>query len=307
MILSASDLALLRSQPHLSNVYLSIFQPKTVMACQVNNASGTKGDRTIYYDSVTTGSYTSIEADMTMLIGSTAGASDIGKIRVRSAGTGSFLVAENSDIQWADNLYLTVLDYIDIVPIFQRLVETGKGDEVDMIIYKDYDIAYTNQNSVLGTFVNAGPHRAIFRDGGVAQVYYSASGTYNVNGSTLTYYWAFEGGSPSGANGMVPGYVSYNAAGHYRTRLIVSGSAGESDVTYRYLSVYDRPNEGPFLPIMEFEVSQLEGSRQGNGYTANIAVHQILPTLQDNALVVIFTDDWYGNTKVSLGGNTLNN
>ena len=306
MILTGSDVALLHSRPHRTNLYMSIYQPKTVMSCRITG-SVTWDERTIpYYNRTSTGTYLNVEADMTMLVGSSAGASDIGRIRTRSAGSGSFVVAENSDIHWQNGQYITILDYVDANPIFHHLV-ISSGSEPDVSFYMDYDIPYTNQNTVYGTLPNMGPHRALFLDGGSGTVYYTSSGTYNVNGSSLLYFWNFEGGNPATYNGAVPGLVTYTAPGHYRTRLIISGSAGESDVAYRYISVYNRPGEGSFIPILEFELTSLEGSRSGNGYTANITVHQVLQSLPDEALVIVFADDWYGGTKKSLGGNSPNN
>ena len=304
MILSDADLLTLRTRPHSTRLHLSIYQPSTLLACQVNDAAIARGARTITYDNVTAGSYLNVEADVTMLIGTSAGASDVGNIRVRSITSSVVTVAENSDIDWADDLYLTILNYVDVRPIFTRIIQ-NPADEENVIFYKDYDIEYTNQNSVLGSFPCAGPHRAAFLEGGTASLYWSASGTANVNGDAMTYAWEFEGGTPTGSVVNTPGYVTYDAPGHYRTKLVVS-NAGGSDTTYRYVSIYNRQGEGTSNPILKWEISEFSGSRAEGGYTARIKIWETIPTLQDNALVVIFADDWYGSANQSLGGNALN-
>jgi len=304
MILSDADLLTLRTRPHSTRLHLSIYQPSTLLACQVNDAAIVRGARTITYDNVTAGSYLNVEADVTMLIGTSAGASDVGNIRVRSITSSVVTVAENSDIDWADDLYLTILNYVDVRPIFTRIIQ-NPADEENVIFYKDYDIEYTNQNSVLGSFPCAGPHRAAFLEGGTASLYWSASGTANVNGDAMTYAWEFEGGTPTGSVVNTPGYVTYDAPGHYRTKLVVS-NAGGSDTTYRYVSIYNRQGEGTSNPILKWEISEFSGSRAEGGYTARIKIWETIPALQDNALVVIFADDWYGSANQSLGGNALN-
>ena len=58
--ITPSELALLRSRPHETTLWLSIYQPDTVLACQVSGTHA-KGDRVINYDNVTDGSYLLIE------------------------------------------------------------------------------------------------------------------------------------------------------------------------------------------------------------------------------------------------------
>lgn len=293
MILSASNLAILRQQPHNTKLYLSVYQPTTVMACTLNTGTVGRGDRTIPYVSVTTGSISNVEADYTLLVGTTAGARDVGTVRIRSGTASTFLVAENSDIQWSAGQYLTVLKYVDIWPVYP-VIDNSTDPEVP-VFYKDTDVPYTNQNSILGSFPVMGCHQAI-KTGGNA--YWSASGTYNVLGDSLAYTWEFEGGSPATSSAKTPGLVSYAAAGNYVTKLTVSGSSGGVDVSYRYVIVEDNPS------VLKWELTSLRGSRAEGGYIASVKVYQILDSIKDGALVMIWADDTYGATKVSLGGNS---
>lgn len=306
-VLSQAETTLLRTRPHQTKLWLSVFQPTVVLACLVNDAGIARGERVITYDTVSTGSYTNIQADYVMLIGTSAGASDIGRIRVRSATSTQITVAENSDIAWANNQFLTVLKYIDIVPIYPRIIQ-DPAKATNVIFYKDYDIAYTNQNSVLGSFICMTDHKAGFRDpaSGVYQAYWTASGTYNVKGESLAYSWEFEGGSPSTFVGLEPGYVNYATPGHYQAKITVTGSSA-NDVSYRYVSVYDRPEAGTNVPILRWQLSDWSNARDGGTASAKIRIYDNIDIVQANSLIVIFADEWYGNTQISLGGNAKNN
>lgn len=304
MRLSSANLELLRTKPQGTRLSLSIFQPRIIFQARVNNSSATRGDRSIIYDTVSLGSFTAIESGFTLLIGSTAGAQDIGKLRIRSATSSVILVSENSNIDWADNLFLTVLRYVELWPIFPRII-TDPADDENVIFYKDYDIPYTNQNSILGTFLNIGPHRAVFLDGGSAPVYYSSTGTFNLLGNSLNYNWAFEGGTPTGSSSAVPGFISYSTPGHYVTRCIVSGSSGAIDTRYSYVSIYDKIGQGSSTPVISWEMGNLNGSRDEGGYKVNIKVYEEVD-IDENSVVVLFADDWYGSTNQSLGGNYPN-
>jgi hypothetical protein len=212
------------------------------------------------------------------------------------------IVSENNNIPWADDIYLTVLDFYELWPIYPRIIQDPSNAE-NVIFYKDYDVAYTNQNTLLGTYVNAGPHRAALLDpaSGLASIYYSSTGTYNLKGNTLTYDWFFEGATVTGSTSADPGYLTYNTPGHYVTRLIVTDSAGASDVTYRYVSIYNQANP----PIQRWEIDSLQGSRGEGGYSVSLKLFDIAP-IEGNSVVVIFGENEYGNTQANLGGNYPN-
>jgi len=244
---------------------------------------------------------------MVMLVGTTPGGDDKGRIRVRSAGATEIEVAENSHINWADDDYITVLKYTEIIPVFPYNIQDPANEE-NAIFYKIWDVAYTNQNSILGTFINMGPHHAGFIDGGSLQVYYSASGTSNLLGDALTYSWIFEGATVTGTASHTPGYVSYTTPGFYQTMLTVTSASGRVDKAVRYVAAYDRPEAGTHVPITQFTVSSISGNRDGGGYSTQVKISQTIDRnkIKDGALVVIFGEDWYGDTKQSFGGNALN-
>lgn len=302
MQLTPAEFELLRTRPQTTKLYLSIFQPVAIFKAQVNNLSAAKGDRVITFDNTSLGLYTYIQDGMTMWVGTTPGGMELGKIRVRSATSTQITVSENSDIVWADNAYLTIFRYWELWPVYPRIIQDPSNDE-NVIFYKDYDIPYTNQNSILGTYINAGPHRAALLDpaSGQARVYYSTTGTYNILGSSLNYNWFFEGATVTGSSSAVPGYITYNTPGHYVTRLSISGSNGSVDTTYRYVSIYNDANP----PIQKWELNSLQGSRDEGGYTASIKVFEIIP-IQEHAVVVIFGQNEYGDTQRNLGGNFPN-
>lgn len=299
--LSAPNLELARTKPQSTELSLSVFQPRTVLSATVNGTV-VAGSITIPF-TTSSGSYLAVEAGMTLLVGTSAGARDVGKLRVRSLTSGNIVVAENSGITWTGK-YLTVLRHFEVWPVYPRIIPDPSNDE-NVIFYKDYDIAYTNQNSILGTFVCAGTHKAGFVGD---TFYYSSSGTTNLVSSALTYDWAFEGGSVTGSTSATPGYVAYNTPGHYVTRLIVTAANGAVDTTYRYVSIYNKAPSTTNLPIQKWSIDALSGSRGEGGFTTSIKiVNETPPQVYDGDVIVLWSEDWYGNTKQSLGGNSENN
>ena len=229
-------------------------------------------------------------------------------MRARFADATTITVAENSDINWQDDLYLSVLRFWEINAVYPRMYVPDPSDPTQQIWYKDYDTVYTNQNSTLGTFICMGSHYAGFMDTatGTCGVYYSASGSYNLNNEAISYFWSFEGGTPSTSNLKTPGIVQYGTPGHYTTQLLVSGTTAGGDASYRHISIYNRPDEGTNVPILNWELLSLDGTRDSGGYQGRIKIRENIEDVVDGALIVIFADDTYGTTKQSIGGNSSN-
>lgn len=301
---TAAELALLRTQPQQTRLYLSIFEPQTVFQAQVNDASIAKGDRVITYDSGV-GNYLDVTGGMTMYVGTSAGAKDKGEIWLRKAPSATEItVGENSHINWADDDYLTIVNFYQIWPVYPRYVQDGEN----ITVYKYYDIGYVDENEDLGSFVVMGSHYAGFIDPstGTAQVYWDASESENVIGVTgTTYLWSFEGGTPTGSTSITPGWVTYDTPGHYYALLTTTEPIGNNDdYGVRQVSIYDRPGYGSSNPILKWGLDEFTGSRDEGGYTARVWVKEDVSSVTDGALVVIFADDTYGNTQQSIGGNS---
>jgi hypothetical protein len=298
--LTAAQTEIIRRHPQRTELYLSIYQPKTLVQFQITGTYSS-GEIELTYINVVTGSYTGVPANVSALIGTTQGASNVATLRVRSITATDVTFAEN-EIVWQNGQWVTIIDQVDVQAIYPRIIQDPNDDE-NVIFYKDYDIPYTNQNTIYGSFPCAGPHRAGNLATGTHSVFYSATGTYNVKGDSLTYSWFFEGATVTGSTALTPGLIHYKNPGHFRTRLLVTSSSGATDTTYRYVSIYPEGGNG-----LVWELSGFDGSRSESGYTVSLRVMAGMGfDVRPNALVVIYADDYYGADKISLGGNAIGN
>lgn len=300
----------IRYRPHRTRLWLGIYQPTTIAVAKIGSGhSKADVELTVTWES---GDYSLIREGMTAYIGTTSGGVDKGRIRVREAGATTIKVAENA-ITWQENQYLTVVEYFEPWSVFPRI--TLDSDNVPTF-YKDYDIAYTNQNQIFDPVVCLGPHHAGFLETGTHSVWYTHSGTYDptpdaphITGSTFEWYFGDEGFvDPTGTTDQEPGWVHYHSGGHYTTRLTVTTAAGKSFTGYRHVQIYDRPGEGPNRPFTQFGIENLEGSRGDGGYEATFWVREEAgySQIKDGALVVVFSDDWQGSDRGAIGGNAEN-
>lgn len=304
---TAAEQLLLDNPYHRTELYLSIFEPELAMICQVTGSYSTANQTIDYYNPVsgTSANVTDYHFQVA-LIGTSPNSEDIGRTWVRSATASTIRFVESDHIDWSSATYITILKYTEIIPVFPRIIQDPSNEE-NVIFYKIWDVAYTDQNSILGTFVCMGSHYAGFRDpnSGEAQVYWSASGTSNVIGDNLTYLWEFEGGDPTGSTSHTPGNVSYDTPGHYRTLLTTTSDSGREDTSIRYVSIYDRPGNGNNPPILKWEFMELGGNRDSIGYNCRIKVQEHIEEtkLRDGSLVIIFGDDYYGNVRVGVNNS----
>lgn len=279
-----------RQQPHRVEPHLGVFVPPVVIAAQVNSPSIAKGALTIPYNNVTQGSYLAVEYDMTMYVGSTPGGKDLGRVRVRSATSSQFTIAENDHIKWSDDVYVTVVRFWEVWGVYP-FIDMDNGSPV---FYKDRDIAYTNQNVQMDPIMHAGAHRALFEH---ESVNWSSSGSFSPVGASLTgYNWHFQGGVPTGSTSAHPNNINYPEAGFFTTKLTGTDSNGKSYSTYRHVMVFDTPTGN--IKNWGFE-SPPAGDRGSGGYTIKLWVREPanIDDFVDGALVVIFEDQWFGSTK----------
>ncbi|NLG54937.1 MAG: hypothetical protein GX542_04705, partial [Rhodococcus sp.] len=118
---------------------LLLVQPSVVFAARVNQATIPADAASVMYDGVTTGAYTDIRSEMLVCFGTSAGADDLGRARVRKDAT-----ADTLYIGWVsrgkgegeaillDNAYITVLD------LYKPWTKNPRID-TDGVQYLDYD------------------------------------------------------------------------------------------------------------------------------------------------------------------------
>ena len=327
-ILTTAQLSRLRNRPHQTRVWLSIFQPKTVLSAQINMAGIVNGERDITV-TVLSGAMAAVEPGQTCYIGTTPGGHDLGRLRVRQATATKLILAENS-VQWKNAWYLTVTCFHEPWGVYPRIVLDASNIPT---FYKDYDILYDDQNYNMDPVICMGPNHAAFiiagsGTSGAVNVYYTSSGTFNptpgwegsaATGSISSYLWSFGKGTdlghilPTGSVLAVPGFVTYERAGHYCTKLDVVTAEGVTGTAWRHISIYNRPNEAPYhaacqMPPLKWGFDSLDGSISQGGYAARIWLREVSDwsKVVDGALVVLWTEAWEGGFQTKVGGNSPN-
>lgn len=280
---TSDELNIMRSDGLAARLFAIIDQPVTVYACQVNQAFTTHNKiAQVTYDNAS-GTLANALPGMTVLVGSTPGAWDKGLTRVRKTWTASIAyLGEMSEIDWADKLYLTVIDEFSIWPRHLRVA-------ADATAWMDYDIAYSNQHSSLNPVPCMGPDRILKLTGASVSTQLSASSSWVIGSSISGYAWSVvrgSGASLANANTATP-TLTATATGRILLQCVVTAANGKTATGYRNVYVYDAAN-----PPTEIMLESLSGSRERGGFEFSIS----LPTppgfaARDYRKVVLFGEE----------------
>ncbi len=278
--------------------YLVVHRPVTVFTGQVN---GTPSDPyvSVTWDNGATGTASSVGTSgapipgNTLLVGTTAGAQDIGTIRIKSwtpasstdPSTGVLGLAETDDVgpQITDGHFLTGLLDFRLWARAPRLVQDGEN----VTFFEDYDIAYTNQTNQWYPTVVAGPPAIIYLIAGSATASFvgDRSTTHATGASFSSHLWTAHGSSEltsssQGTEGS-PVTFTYTSAGQYLVSYTATDSNGNSSTSYTWVFVIDPDNPtSTGVAYENFDAFTDSGDRSGGGGDVSFTVHGVASVTQ---------------------------
>lgn len=295
--ITAPELALLRTPAQGSILYLAGTEtPPTVFACQVNQTFSTHDMiAEVTYDNVTSGAYASVLSGMTVWVGSAPGLYDLGQARVRKAATSTKLyIGEGSEIDWANNLYLTVVDEMGI---WAKHVHIAS-----QIVKMDYDVAFTDQHVKFAPVPIMGPN--VILDVAaypVTVTFPEAVNTWVFDSTISAWLWTASAGTLSGSttNNPTLTIASYPANGLIRVALKPTSAAAANFTGYRYIRVYDATHR----PLTTFDLNDCSGSFDEGGWSFSVTLYAnaTRAAIRDRAPMTLFARDYYGSTQQSIG------
>ena len=288
--ITSPELALLRKNGQWSRLYLAVHVPKSIYTARL--AALPSSDDMVAEITYTSGSGTlgNVRAGMTMYIGTSAGAHDLGMVRIRkSPVAGTFYIGEISKIDWQSSAYLTVVEDYDL---WARHIKMS-GDDVLM----DYDVTYSNQHTVFNPVPVLGAHRVVKLTGASVNV---TLGADTANGQAS---WVFDSTISSyswtvpDAIGVTGGttanpVATFNSVGWHACYCTVTSAAGASKTGMRWVYIYDDDN----MPTSVFEMSDYIEDYQTGGVSCSVTLYDdaSLSELRERSLVILFSDDYYG-------------
>lgn len=291
--LTVDELNLLRSDSQWSRLYLAIFKPNTIYTARLNGVPASNDE--VYQITFDGGSGTlaDVKPGMTLYVGSSAGAYDLGMVRIRKAPVaGTFYIGLTSEIQWVDDCYLTVVDEFDL---WAKHPVSTSG-----VLTMDVDVSYGDQHEDFNPVPVLGPHAVVWLDDVTVDVDFDASDSWVFDSTISDYAWTAPGASSSSGMTTDTPTITYNAAGIYRVYCTVTAANGKTTTGVRHVFVYDRDEN---QPATVFQLAQCFADYETGGWMFDMTMEAeaSLSELRERSLVVLFAEDYYGETKQSIG------
>lgn len=288
---TVEELALLRSDHQRSILYLAIYKPSVVYSARVNQSTFNDPVTEISFDAGT-GTLGNVLTGMTVLVGSSAGADDKGKVYIRKTpGASTFYISPTSEIGWADNDYLTILDDFEL-----RTRQPSVSGET---VYIDWDVAYSDQHEEFNPVAVMGAHAVLKLEGSTVNFLPDGSDSWVLGSTISSYAWLAPGASATSNLDTDSPTITYNAAGWYRVSLTVTAANGKTATGYRRVYVYDEDH----LPVENFELVKCIGDYENGGWDFEVTLFDEadIADVYPGALCLLFAEDWYEDTQGSIG------
>lgn len=302
--LSGANTATWRTgKPYSVQGHVFILKPTVIFQARINMASVTYPLTALTFDTVTTGAYTDIEAGMTLLLGSSAGASDLGRQRVRAAATTTSIpIGRTSkgthwgELNVSDNMYITVLDLREVWAKIPFINSSG-------VSLKDQTSFAAN--IAQPPVANGGCAVADFVDSVTDELEVDFDGTnsFYVDPAavSLTYSWDFVDGTPSSSTSSTVSGVAFPAGFRYVGLTVSDGTRSHTT----RIPVYAAERSGINAPI-PVEVSTRTLKPEGQQFSFTLRAQDLdVDDYPNGTLVIYFEEERYGRVApASLAGPT---
>jgi hypothetical protein len=289
---TSEQLELIRTPGDFSRNYLAIYKPNVIYTALLNGApSSTDMVGQISFDGGA-GTLANVKAEMTLWVGSSAGKRDLGVCRIRKAPiAGTFYIGFTSEIDWADNCHLTVVDH---VRISKKPVLIDDGD-----VLMDGEHAFTDQHIDFDPVPVLGVHAVGKLEDGSIAFQFDASESW-VFGSTITgYEWTAPGSTSIDDDTSATPIITYETAGNHPVYCTVTADNGKSATGVRFAFRFDDENKPHVVEITDDPTSEYDGG--GWHFGVKMFADADPTEIIEGALCILFSEDWYGNTKQSVG------
>lgn len=244
------------------------------------------------FDTVTLGAYTDVVTDMTLILGTTLGADDLGRVRVQNVAT-STTIPVGYISQGLEDGTLTVVDNCFVEAWEDFRVWARIPREIDGIFYKDADFAVSDYMTEIPPVSNCGIGTADYIDPitEVITVTFPSGGSdlsyAMADGATIaTYAWDVKGGTITVGTSASAVITATFPPGKWWVALTVVDSNGKSHISRCPVVAIDPAND----VTAPFKVGSHRIAPGGQQFEIRILNDLSRTTFPDGGLVMFWAD-----------------
>ena len=296
-LLDGTQKGYLRGEGQATKLKLAINKPVVVFSRKVLSFTTLDKVIEVAYYGTGTGAYGDVKPEMTLWVGNAPETYDVGMARIRAdASTTKLFIGETSEIAWANDLYLTVVD--DYRPWVKHMRTDDAG-----VMLADSAIPYNGHNLTRDPIVIMGSDAVAELTGASVDVTFDASPSAKwatVAGTSISgYSWSAPGSTGITGGSTATPTIHYDTGGRYHVFCTVSYLNGKSQTGHRYVFIFSAA-----YPASDLIFRSCEGRRDKGGWDFEIELSGTeadIDNLPDGTMLILFAQDYYGATKVSIG------
>lgn len=271
---------------------LYVHAPTVIFAARVNLVLAIYPLTSLKFDGVTVGSYDLIQPDMTLLLGSSAGADDYGRVRVQGLATATTIPigrvsqgVEDGSLDVVDNAYITIFG--DDWRVWAKIPYISPAG----VAYKDGNVEVGDYLDNPPPICNVGPGVGDTIDDvtGVITVAFDASASVAMaDGATIDVYaWDLQGGVVTAGALDAATVTATFTAGFRMISCTITDSNGKQHTARASIVARDPDDD---LCVQNWEPRQRIQSRTGQQVAFDILDNLPRPIYPDGTLVVWWED-----------------
>jgi hypothetical protein len=292
---TADEKTLMRGRGQWSQLFLAVLQPASIYTARLNGVPATTDMVASISFDAGVGTLANVLADMTLYVGTSAGAYDLGMVRIRkTAIAGTFYIGEQSHVDWQDDAYLTVVRDFDL---WAKHIHMSGSTPL-----MDYDVAYSDQHNNFNPVPAMGSHRVAKLTGATVVVQLGPETGYSawVFGSTIsTRLWSCATAVSFSSTSAERPTATFDSVGWHAVYCLFTAANGKTKKGIRWVYIWDDDN----MPASVFELRDWTEDIENGGvsFSVQMADEASLQEIRERALCILFSVDHYDTDETSIG------
>lgn len=286
--LTPDELELLRADGHFTKLYLAILKPNTVYTARLASVpSSTDNVNAISFTSGV-GTLSDVKPGMTCYVGTTAGAYDLGMVRIRKDPiAGTFYIGLTSEINWQGMCHLTVVDDFDLWAKHAVLADSA--------LTMDVDVSYSDQHTDFNPVPILGTHAVAKLEGETVDVQFGppeGEESWVFDSTIDSVLWEIPDAIAIDDDTAIRPIATFDSVGTHVAYCVVHATNGKSTRGVRKAYIWNDDNP----PATVFQLAQCTAEYETGGwmFDINMEAEASLSEIRDRELVILFAEDWYG-------------